>query len=361
MTAQQWRLPVMKPRLPHAASVTPYLKRMDLARTYSNRGPLVRELESRLSEALSVEAASVVVCANATVGLVGVTALLAAQDFTVPAYTFAATPLAVLQAGKRLMFTDVNESTWTLDTSLSSVRNSSSGTVAVLPFGSSRLPNLDQQRGPVVLDAAASLGSMIVRSPRLSSSESLVFSLHATKILGSGEGGFVVFGSPELAEQFRRWINFGFDIERSSVLVGTNAKMSEIQAAYALAVLDQAATELGQWREANQRAQAVSDRLGLWPEALSRDDTSPYWIVEFQDARMKAAAIAALSSRGVETRDWWGDGCHCMPVFRPWAKDSAFPVTDDVASRTLGLPMSRDLRQTDVELVADALEEALAV
>ena len=83
---------------------------------------------------------------------------------------------------------------------------------------------------PSIIDGAASLGS-IETLKNLPETSNLVFSLHATKYLGSGEGGLVVTGTKEIADELRSWSNFGFQGSRQSMTQGTNAKMSEIQAA----------------------------------------------------------------------------------------------------------------------------------
>src|ERR1022692_5351809 len=46
------RLPVLKPQLPPAASILPYLEAIDACRRYSNAGPLITQLEEELSRRL---------------------------------------------------------------------------------------------------------------------------------------------------------------------------------------------------------------------------------------------------------------------------------------------------------------------
>ena len=49
-------IPVLRPQLPSAERLLPYLRRIDDARIYSNWGPLSVELEGRLAERLGVPA-----------------------------------------------------------------------------------------------------------------------------------------------------------------------------------------------------------------------------------------------------------------------------------------------------------------
>ena len=62
-------IPVSRPRMPRAGALMPYLERIDDRRTYSNFGPLVSELETRLAQRLGVDPDCVVTVANGTAGL----------------------------------------------------------------------------------------------------------------------------------------------------------------------------------------------------------------------------------------------------------------------------------------------------
>src|SRR5215217_9580196 len=104
-------IPVMRPKLPIGERIAPYLRRIDEGRIYSNFGPLVRSLESRLAVRFGIPDEGVITVANATLGL-GL-ALIAQHPepgslCAVPAWTFAATPHAVTQAGLIPYFVDVD-------------------------------------------------------------------------------------------------------------------------------------------------------------------------------------------------------------------------------------------------------------
>jgi dTDP-4-amino-4,6-dideoxygalactose transaminase len=66
----------------------------------------------------------------------------------------------------------------------------------------------------------------------------------------------------------------------------------------------------------------------------------------------------ALRAAGVDTRRWWGHGCHRSTAFQglPHAE---LPVTERLAACTIGLPYYADMTQDEVERVAHALIEAL--
>ena len=111
-------LPVMRPKLPAAHSVLPYLSAIDSTRIYSNFGPLAIRLEHRLAAHFRVGDHAVTTVANATLGLA---LALMVQKVTVgtlcviPAWTFVASPQAASLAGLTPYFVDVNPRTWALE------------------------------------------------------------------------------------------------------------------------------------------------------------------------------------------------------------------------------------------------------
>jgi dTDP-4-amino-4,6-dideoxygalactose transaminase len=134
--------------------------------------------------------------------------------------------------------------------------------------------------------------------------------------------------------------------------------MSEIQACYVHAALDAWEQERGEWVEARERVERMAATVGI--ELLGfGNGVNPYAIAEFLDAETTLRVESILARHGVGTRRWWSMGCHRMPAYADLT-DAAFPVTDDIAARTLGLPIYRGITDEDVDAVRVALEEALA-
>jgi dTDP-4-amino-4,6-dideoxygalactose transaminase len=211
-----------------------------------------------------------------------------------------------------------------------------------------------------VIDAAASIGAELPPLRSLPSGWAVAFSLHATKVLPAGEGGIVAFGHPDRAQAFRSWSNFGFDGRRESMRVGTNAKMTEMTAAFAHASLDGWEREREEWQTAHARARDAERELGLETVPGLEPQLSPYWIVLLPDAAQADAVETTLTERNIGTRRWWFPTCHTMAGFRHVGGPD-LPNTDALAPRVIGLPMFRDLTDTDFSRVVHALGEALEV
>jgi dTDP-4-amino-4,6-dideoxygalactose transaminase len=346
----------MRPRIPSIGQVHGYLAGMDERRVYTNFGPLVAELEARYALRYAVPADCVVACANATLGLEGAVSLSPATRFHCPAWTFPATPLAVVNARKALSFRDVRRADWQIDAPRSGPADA---LLPVLPFGAHIDLAAWSEWSEVVVDAAASGGSLSRSLAGLAAGWAVVVSLHATKVLGIGEGGLVVFGDPDRADRFRSFLTLGFAGRRESDFVGTNAKMSEIAAAYGLAALDNWDCEESEWATARERVSTAERHLRIASLCASYGGANPYWIVDLANPAAMRRAEAALTSAGIGTRRWWPTPCTRMGAFRDSWGGLATPVSDALAETTLGLPFYRDITATDVDRVASVLAEVL--
>jgi dTDP-4-amino-4,6-dideoxygalactose transaminase len=356
---------VARPRLPSAAAITPYLEQIDGARWYSNFGPLLQAFEARLLDRFPPDARLVTV-ANATQAL---TLALKAMDLpdggyvVVPAWTFVATAHAVVQAGLRPWFVDVDPRTWMLDPDAVAelVASSRAKIVAVVPvcaFGDvSDLPRWrafrDETGVSVVVDAAAAFDALAdARLPA-------VVSLHATKVLGLGEGGFLVTEDSELAHRVKLMTSFGFHGRREAQILATNAKLSEYAAAVGLAALDGWPADRLRWLRTAQLLRIAL--IGL-PRVRFQEGWGSDWVTSVCTVGLPdgstPAVIEALAVAGIDSRRWWGHGCHRDAAFAG-VRRSGLPVTDRLAESTLGLPFSIDMTGEEIDRLAVVLRQAL--
>ena len=348
-------IPVMKPSPQPPSNSYDRLEKVHQRRVFSNFGPEVVELEEELSRLLGVNPSQVVVTSNATIGLSGALQISAAPRFRLPSFTFAATAHAILQSSKRGEFSDINESTCQIRLPQGAEVDQQTGTLLVLPFGAG-LKAFDW--GPseeVVVDAAASIFACLPDLRLMPKSTAIVFSLHATKCIGVGEGGVVVFGSQTRAMKFRKWINFGFDSGRISSSLGTNGKMSEYIAALLNTELENLAKTREEWISARALIESVSASGMKLFKGQGATEISPYWIVFFQNEKLRNKAIFSLRENAIESRLWWGTGCHNMPAFGA-IKRASLPVTEKLAKTYLGLPFFRGITRDQVERIVRTLE-----
>lgn len=335
-----------------------YFDEVQSSRRYGNFGPQVSRLEEDFASFLEVDRGNLVAASNATVALMGAMSVFNAEHWTLPSWTFVATAHAALASQTDFSFADVSSADWSLGAS--SVPPGS-GAVVTAPFGSGITIGPEwNHAAAIVIDAAAAICSPPRIHPQVLKPWACVYSLHATKLLGIGEGALVVFSSPELADAFRMWTNFGFSGSRVAQISALNGKMSEVHGAIGRYRLDNWDAERPEWLRARRLVHQIGSEFGINPPFSSPDWLSPYWIVNFASAEAKARVQLALMDRGVETREWWGQGCHAMPAFLSVPLEDDLAVTASIASSSLGLPFFRGITDESLRMVGDFVGKALS-
>lgn len=358
-------IPVSRPRMPRTEALIPYLQRIDDRRTYSNFGPLVAELEARLARRLGVDPACVVTVANGTSGLTLALQAVVTEPkgyCLIPSWTFVATAHAVSASGLTPFLVDVDEGSWALTPeiardALAQIDGAVSAVMPVAPFGApmdtDAWDRFTEQTGvPVIIDAAA--GHDTVRA----GVSPAVVSLHATKILGAGEGGYVVSHRADVIARIKQCSNFGFHGSRDARSLATNAKMSEYHAAVGLAAMDAYAGDIANYRAV---AAAYRERLSRQQRVGFQAGFGSEWCGSVCVARFFGADRQRITSRleavGISSRAWWGTGVHAQTAFAGMPR-LPLPVTEMLAQETLGLPYFVDMTETDVERVCRIIEYA---
>ncbi|HEY3662855.1 MAG TPA: DegT/DnrJ/EryC1/StrS family aminotransferase [Chthoniobacterales bacterium] len=355
-TGVDLELPVAKPRLPLADEILPYLRRIDQSRWYSNGGPLVLEFEDRLAS--HTGGGGVATVANATVGL---TLALLTCDLPpgslcmVPSWTFAATGHAIEHAGLIPWIVDVDRESWALEPEaarelLREAPGPVSAVIPVSPFGrpidfAGWNSFRDETGVAVVIDAAAMFDT--IRAGAVPA----VVSLHATKVLGVGEGGFVVGNDAGFIQELQKRANFGFWGSREATAPSFNGKMSEYSAAVGLAALDAWPATRADFARV---AAAYRDALAGQSKVMLQEGFGESWvsstvIVAAEEAGAEAIG-RALSAQRIGTRRWWGGGLHRHGAFAKFPS-GRLDQTEELADSVIGLPCWRDLPNEKIDAI----------
>ena len=353
-------LPVMKPKLPPARAIAPYLDRIDAARVYSNFGPISAEFDRRLAAHFGASERAVATVASGTLGLA---LALAAQDVrpgtlcVIPAWTFVASAQAACLAGLVPYFVDVDASTWALDPCrIDEIAAAAPGEVGavmpVAPFGQPidrvAWDRFHARTGTaVVIDAAAAFDTLTPGPVPA------VVSLHATKVLGIGEGGLVLCDDPIVIQRVRSRANFGFDGKREATVPALNAKMSEYHAAIGQAALDEWVVTRAEWLAA-----AREYRRRLTPETgvTFQSGFGESWVSSVCVLRVAPGEADQIERKlhraAIETRRWWGRGAHAHASTVRFSRTD-LPATEAAAASTIGVPLFRDMQPADIERVVN--------
>jgi dTDP-4-amino-4,6-dideoxygalactose transaminase len=372
--AENEMVQVMRPLLPTVDRLVPYLRRIDAARVYSNFGPLTIEFQNRLSNHFGMSQNCVVSASCGTTALMAAilaTAGPATSDrpyALIPAFTFAATAIAVERCGYHSFFSDIDANSWMIDSDRlfnHRLLDQIGIVVPVAPFGRPvpQLPWHAFQRRtgiPVVIDAAASFDCFGDSQVQFIGELPVVLSFHATKSFGIGEGGCVISTDAVLIGRVAQALNFGFHGTRDSASASLNGKMSEYHAAVGLAELDGWSAKQAGLQEVIERYRLELSSKGLVSRFFSSPDISGCYALFFCLSRPEADRVEREFQReDIDFRLWYGTGLHHHSHFSDRPRDSA-DITEDIGQRLIGLPMAPDLTREAIMRVTAALVRAVA-
>jgi dTDP-4-amino-4,6-dideoxygalactose transaminase len=362
--------------MPPMEAVLAYFRMSEEAGWYSNGGPCALELGRRLEERLGGGTHAVLV-GNATLGLMA--ALRAACGkpsggrhlIVTPSYTFTATACAIEWSGFEPLFVDVDPEHWHADPeqlagALDAFGGEIAGVLACSTFGVAPPPavraawrEICAERGvPLVIDSAPGFGSVDAHGLALGGvGDTEVFSFHATKPFAIGEGGMIATADAELAAELRRLVNFGLAPgTRVSDVAGLNAKLSELHAATGLAVLDRFDAVLaGRRRLAGALANATT-ACGLQMQAGAFDGTWQFFQALAPTTASRTAALDAARELAVEVRTLHDPALHRHPAFARARRFGTLAVTDDLAARSLSLPLANTLAPEAIARIAEVAQ-----
>jgi len=280
------------------------------------------------------------------------------------------TALAVLHAGARPVFVDVDPRTLNLDPER--VQGAlTPRTKAIVPVHLYGHPadmdpilSLARARGLAVLeDACQAHGALYRGRPvgTLAGEGGIgALSFYPTKNLGAlGDGGAILLNDPGLAARLRQLRNGGQSDRYRHEVPGVNSRLDELQAA----LLRVGLRHLSAWTERRRALAAFYQREleGAGAEPLGEQPyaRSVFHLFVVRHPRRDALA-AALRERGVGTLIHYPIPLHLQPAFAGLGgKPGDLPVAEKATSEILSLPLYPELRDEQARGVVEAVRESV--
>ncbi|MFL2657815.1 MAG: DegT/DnrJ/EryC1/StrS family aminotransferase [Akkermansiaceae bacterium] len=328
-------------------------------------GPELDELEERLKNYVGTRH-----CIGASSGtdtlLIAMMALgIGPGDevITVP-FTWISTAEMIALIGATPVFVDIDETTWNMDVSKleSAITEKTKAIMPVGIFGQTAdmigINEIASRNGnlPVIEDAAQSFGATHhgKKSGGLSTIGSTSF--FPSKPLGCyGDGGGLFTNDDELAERMRHIRVHGQTERHHHPILGINGRLDTLQAAILLEKLEIFDDEILRRQEV---AQAYGDGIrnsSVTLPMVGPSNTSVFAQYTILSSNRDVLA-ASLKKAGIPSVSYYAVPLHLQPVFADLGyKKGQFPITEDVASRGLSLPMNPYLSEEEVAAVCDVI------
>lgn len=354
-------IPINRPQLgeEEKQEVLAVIEENALTSSARDGGKRVRDFEALMKDYLGCR--HVIAVNSGTAALHA--ALLAAgigpgDEVLLPSFTFVATANVVVASGARPVFVDINKDDYTID--VSDVKKKiTRKTKAVIPvhlYGHpcdmDALSELAGKKSLAVIeDACQSLGSTYRKRQTGTLGEMGCFSLYASKVLTSGEGGAIATDDSRLAEKLKTIRNHGMVEGYDTRVLGLNLRLPELAAAIAKAQMKKLPAMLAaRRRNAELLSGLLKDKVALPQEDAGRVFNWYLYTVRFASGAARDAAKAALQKEGIGATVYYDPPVHHTPFYRKLG--AKLPATDWCARRVLSLPVHPGVQEQDVQKMA---------
>ncbi len=356
---------VTKTFLPPLEEYTRYLEMLWDSRWVTNHGPLLKRLEGQLSEYLGCKYIRCV--NNGTVALqVAIKALALKDEVITTPFSYVATSSSLAWEGCTPVFADIDSECLTLDPKKieAMITGKTTGIVATHVYGNpcdvNAIQGIADRNGlKVIYDAAHCFGTRYANQSVMNYGQLSTLSFHATKIFHTIEGGAIVSQDSELDSKVSSLMNFGHDGPDSFRVAGINGKQSEFHAAMGLCLLPRMADFISVRRELSNQY----DSLLLGPSSSLvrpriRENTEynfAYYPIIFPTESILLRVSEVLKGNGILPRRYFYPSLSTLNYVGKYN----VPISDDISSRVLCLPLYFELTPGLVEKISKLVLSAL--
>jgi dTDP-4-amino-4,6-dideoxygalactose transaminase len=332
------------------------------------RGPKVLEFEENYAKFAGVKHA--VAVNNGTVALNA--ALLAVgikqgDEVIVPSFTFIATAEAVVFTGAKVVFADIDSETYTLSPEAVE-RAVTSRTRAIIPvdlYGYSAdmksLREIAEKYGLALIeDAAQAHGATYQGKPVGCFADAACWSLYASKNITTGEGGVITTDDDELDETLRLIRNHGEREKYTSVLMGNNYRMPEMEAAIGVVQLRKLSSFVAKRRQNAQQLSKMlqrSKRLKLPSETESNQHSWYLYTVRLIDGteEERNLILRELKRKEIGAEAYYVNPVNTMEFYRNNYGDCKLPETEKAAKQVFSLPVHPNVTSEQINYIGRTL------
>ena len=277
--------------------------------------------------------------------------------------SFIATANAIVQAGAKPVFVDVDD-TYLIDpTKIEQAITKK--TRAIMPVHLTGRPaemqyitNIASKNGlSIVEDAAQAIGAEYHNKYAGTWGDIGCFSLHPLKTLNAmGDGGLILTNREELYKKIMMLRNHGLKNRDETELVGYNSRLDEIQATILNIKVNYLETaNITRRRIATLYRNGLSDLVKVPSEWVHETQVYHTFIIQ-SDKRNELKGF--LEGRGIETKIHYPIPIHLQESMKDLGyKEGDFPVAERQADRILSLPIHQDLEPREVDEVVKSIRE----
>ncbi len=277
--------------------------------------------------------------------------------------SFVATAIAITQVGATPVLVDINEKTYQMDPRQVEEKITKK-TKAIMPVHLYGAPsNIDELKKIanrenlyIVEDAAQAHGATVKNKKVGGFGDAGVFSFYPGKNLGAyGDGGGISTNNKKLYEHLLQLRNYGQSKKYYHDIIGTNARLDEIQAA----VLRVKLRHLESWNIKRRKKAALYNELliGVKTQTLYSDSLSCYHLFVMEHPKRKAF-LAYLEKNGIQTLIHYPLPISLQKCYNYLGYHMGdFPKAERIAKQILSLPIYAELTDEEIAYISKVINK----
>ncbi|MEE9593165.1 MAG: DegT/DnrJ/EryC1/StrS family aminotransferase, partial [Thermoplasmata archaeon] len=290
------------------------------------------------------------------------------DEIILPAITFFSCAAMVAACGATPVAVDVSVDTYTLDPNRVADAQTAE-TRAVMPvhlFGQPAdlgpLFDLVEDHDLAVIEDACQSHGATYQGRRIGSfGRAGCFSFYPSKLITTGEGGMVVTDVEDIADYVRKFRSHGEARKYEHEMIGFNYRMTDLAAAMGIEQMKRIEGFIeARSRNAAYLTGGLEGVEGLETPEVAEDRTHVFYqyILRVEDAfpHSRDDLIAALRTRGIESRPSYPRPIHEQAAFKGWGRAADCPVAERVLPQMLEIPVHPSLTQADLEAIVAAFD-----
>ncbi|PRX35680.1 dTDP-4-amino-4,6-dideoxygalactose transaminase [Orenia metallireducens] len=359
---------VTKSFLPPIEDYKKEIKKIWDSNWLTNNGPLHNEFKKKVSEYLKVKNSTLFVNGHLALDIAIKSLNLKGEVITTP-FTFASTTHAIKMNGLKPVFCDIELVSYNIDVTKIEklITEQTSAIIPVHVFGNpcnvKKIRKIAQKYNlKVIYDAAHTFGVEIDGKGVGNFGDVSMFSLHATKVFHSIEGGILTYNNNNYKEKFDLFKNFGITGPEKVEVVGLNAKMNEFQAAMGIVNLKYIDDEIEKRKKiAYEYRKLLKDIKGIKVlediEGVKHNYSYfPILINENEFGINRDELFDKLNEYNIFPRKYFYPLCNEYDCYRDDYNIKETPNAKYVADRIITLPMYSQLSIDNIEKIVDIIK-----
>ncbi|MDX6181906.1 DegT/DnrJ/EryC1/StrS family aminotransferase [Flavobacterium sp. Fl-77] len=286
------------------------------------------------------------------------------DEVIVPANTYVASILAILQADLIPVLVEPKLETYNLDPELIAEKITSKTKAILVVHLYGQLAEMEMineiaetNNFIIVEDSAQSHGAISNLKSKINNQQSsAAYSFYPGKNLGAlGDGGAIITNDPKLAKVLYSLRNYGSNAKYYNDYIGFNSRLDELQAAFLNLKLPNLDSDNNKRRAIAKRylTEIKNDKISLPYWNSSKNHVFHLFVIRTPN---RAALQEYLVQNNIQTMIHYPIPPHKQKAFSAW-NSLSFPITEKIHNEVLSLPMSPILTESEVGFIIEILNE----